>query len=194
MKQKKDIELPSIEELEAELTRRKGKRAQHSLLRNAIYALITVAAVTALVAILFLPVLKTYGSSMTPTLEEGEIVVVLKSSDAEPGDVIAFYYNNKIFVKRVIALGGSVVDIDAEGRVTVDGTLLTEPYVAEPSFGNGDLEFPFQVPDGQYFVLGDNRLSSADSRNTTLGCVDPEDMLGRVLWCVWPLNRFHAVH
>ena len=194
MKNNLPVQLPSIEELEAEISRQKHRQTQHHLLRNAIYALITVAAVTALVAILFMPVLRTYGNSMAPTLDEGEIVVALKSSSASPGDVIAFYYNNKIFIKRVIALGGAEVDIDEEGFVYVDGQRLDEPYVAERSIGNGDIEFPFQVPDGQYFVLGDNRMASADSRSSTLGCVDPEDMLGRVLFCIWPLDRIQLIH
>ena len=194
MKNKKPIELPSIEELEAEISRKKHKQNQHHLLRNALYVLITVAAVTALVAILFVPVLKTFGNSMTPTLEDGEIVAVVKTDEAKVGEMIAFYYNNKIFIKRVIALGGSVVDMDEAGNVFVDGAPLEEPYLTEKSAGSGDVEFPYEVPDGMYFVLGDNRVTSADSRNSILGCVDPDDMLGRVLFRVWPLDRFGAVH
>ena len=194
MKNKKPIELPSIEELEAEISRKKYKQNQHHLLRNALYVLITVAAVTALVAILFVPVLKTFGNSMTPTLEDGEIVAVVKTDEAKVGEMIAFYYNNKIFIKRVIALGGSVVDMDEAGNVFVDGAPLEEPYLTEKSAGSGDVEFPYEVPDGMYFVLGDNRVTSADSRNSILGCVDPDDMLGRVLFRVWPLDRFGAVH
>lgn len=194
MKNKKPIELPSIEELEAEISRKKYKQNQHHLLRNALYVLITVAAVTALVAILFVPVLKTFGNSMTPTLEDGEIVAVVKTDEAKVGEMIAFYYNNKIFIKRVIALGGSVVDMDEDGNVFVDGAPLEEPYLTEKSAGSGDVEFPYEVPNGMYFVLGDNRVTSADSRNSILGCVDPDDMLGRVLFRVWPLDRFGAVH
>lgn len=194
MKKKKPLELPSIEELEAEITRQKKKQNQHSLLRNALYTLIVVAAVTALVAVLFMPVLKTYGTSMSPTLQEGEIVVAVKTGEAKPGDVIAFKYNNRIFIKRVIASGGAVVDIDEAGNVSVDGTVLDEPYVSEKTLGNGDVEFPLTVPEGQYFVLGDNRVNSGDSRSSVFGTVEPEDMLGKVLICVWPLNRFGAVH
>ena len=152
------------------------------------------AAVTALVAVLFMPVLKTYGTSMSPTLQEGEIVVAVKTGEAKPGDVIAFKYNNRIFIKRVIASGGAVVDIDEAGNVSVDGTVLDEPYVSEKTLGNGDVEFPLTVPEGQYFVLGDNRVNSGDSRSSVFGTVEPEDMLGKVLICVWPLNRFGAVH
>ena len=193
MRTKKPIELPSIEELEAEISRKKHKQTQHHLLRNALYALITIAAVTALVAVLFVPVLRSTGNSMAPALEDGEIVAVLKTKSVEPGDVIAFYYNGKLFIKRVIALGGSTVDLDEAGNVSVDGVPLEEPYLEEKAFGNGDVEFPFEVPDGQYFVLGDNRLTSADSRNSIMGCVVPEDILGRVILCVWPLVRFGGV-
>ena len=177
MKKKKPLELPSIEELEAEITRQKKKQNQHGLLRNALYTLIVVAAVTALVAVLFMPVLKTYGTSMSPTLQEGEIVVAVKTGEAKPGDVIAFKYNNRIFIKRVIASGGAVVDIDEAGNVSVDGTVLDEPYVSEKTLGNGDVEFPLTVPEGQYFVLGDNRVNSGDSRSSVFGTVEPEDML-----------------
>ena len=187
-------ELPSIEALEAEISRKKHKQNQHHLFRNAIYALITVAAVTALVAVLFVPILKTYGSSMSPTLEDGEIVAAIKTKDAKCGDVIAFYYNNKIFIKRVIALGGSVVDMDENGNISVDGVPLDEPYLTEKAYGNGDVEFPFEVPEGTYFVLGDNRVNAADSRNSILGCVDPENMLGRVVFRAWPLSRFGSIH
>ena len=186
-------ELPSIEALEAELSRKKQKQNQRYLLRNTLYALLTVAAVTVLVAFLLISPLKTYGSSMTPTLEKDEIVVALKTKTAEPGDVIAFYYNNKLFIKRVIALGGSVVDMDEAGNISVDGVPLEEPYLEEKASGNGDVEFPFEVPDGASFVLGDNRVTAADSRSSILGCVDTENMLGRVIFRVWPLSRIGTI-
>ena len=191
---KKPAELPSIEELEAEIVHRKRRQSQHHLLRNTLYTLIVVAAATALVVFLLITPLKTYGSSMTPTLEPDEIIAVIKGSEAKPGDVIAFYYNNKIFIKRVIALGGSVVDMDEDGNISVDGVPLDEPYLTEKAYGNGDVEFPFEVPVGMYFVLGDNRITSADSRSSILGCVDPEHMEGRVFFRIWPLNRFGTIH
>ena len=192
-KQKKELVLPSIQELEEEISRQKRRQSQGNMLRSILYALITVAAVTALIAILFTPVLRTYGASMSPTLEDGELVIVLKTDKAQPGDVIAFYYNNKLFIKRVVALGGSEVDIDGDGNVYVDGELLDEPYLAAKAAGSGDVEFPYRVPAGRYFVLGDNRISSADSRSSIFGCVDPDDMLGRVFACVWPLDHFGTI-
>ena len=192
-KNKKPLELPSIEELEAELSRKKHRQTQRHLLRDALYALITVSAATALIVVFLLPVFKTLGSSMSPTLEDDEIVVAVKTSSAKPGDVIVFDLNGKAIIKRVIALGGSVVDMDEEGNISVDGVPVEEPYVMEKAYGNGDVEFPFTVPENTYFVLGDNRAVSADSRNSILGCVEPEKIEGRVIFRVWPLNRLGAV-
>jgi signal peptidase I len=193
MKNKKPIELPTIEELEAEINRKKHKQNQHHLMRNAIYVLIVVAAVTSLVSIFFVRALKTFGSSMTPTLEDGDIVAVYLTDKAEPGQLVAFYFNNKLIIKRVIALGGSVVDMDEAGNVSVDGLPLEEPYLTEKALGDVSVEFPFTVPDGQYFVLGDNRITSTDSRSSIIGCVDPGNMLGRVVFKVWPPKEFGSI-
>jgi len=193
MKNKKPIELPTIEELEAEINRKKHKQNQHHLMRNAIYVLIVVAAVTSLISIFFVRALKTFGSSMTPTLEDGDIVAVYLTDEAEPGQLVAFYFNNKLIIKRVIALGGSVVDMDEAGNVFVNGSPLEEPYLAEKALGEVSVEFPFTVPDGQYFVLGDNRITSTDSRSGIIGCVDPDNMLGRVVFKVWPLEDFGKI-
>lgn len=193
MKNKKPIELPTIEELEAEINRKKHKQNQHHLMRNAIYVLIVVAAVTSLVSIFFVRALKTFGSSMTPTLEDGDIVAVYLTDKAEPGQLVAFYFNNKLIIKRVIALGGSVVDMDEAGNVSVDGLPLEEPYLTEKALGDVSVDFPFTVPDGQYFVLGDNRITSTDSRSSIIGCVDPDNMLGRVVFKVWPPKEFGSI-
>ena len=130
---------------------------------------------------------------MTPTLEDGDIVAVYLTDEAEPGQLVAFYFNNKLIIKRVIALGGSVVDMDEAGNVFVNGSPLEEPYLAEKALGEVSVEFPFTVPDGQYFVLGDNRITSTDSRSGIIGCVDPDNMLGRVVFKVWPLEDFGKI-
>lgn len=181
--------LPPVEYLEAELNRERYKRRYHTVFRSTICTLIVVAAVSVLVATLWLPVLRIYGSSMTPTLRDGEIVVSVKTAELSPGDVVAFYYNNKILVKRVICGAGDWIDIDEDGAVFVNGVRLDEPYVEEPALGECDIELPYQVPDGRVFVMGDHRSTSVDSRSTAVGCVADEQIVGAILFRVWPLNR-----
>lgn len=177
---------PSIAELEAELNRVNYKNRYQSVLRSTVYTLITVAAVAVLVATLWLPVLQIYGSSMTPTLQDGEIVFSVKTTDLESGDVIAFYYNNKILIKRVIANSGDWVNITEDGTVYVNDAELMEPYVNEKSFGEADISFPYQVPDGYFFVMGDHRETSVDSRHTAVGCVSPDQIVGKIVFRIWP--------
>ena len=156
-------ELPSSLQLSNELTRERYRRSYAMVLRSTIYTMITVAAIAVLIAVLFLPVLRIYGSSMNPTLNEGDIVLSLKGSEFKTGDIIAFYYNNKILVKRVIANTGDWVDIDEEGNVFVNGEKLNEPYLKDKAFGETDIKLPYQVPDKRVFVMGDNRSVSVDS-------------------------------
>ena len=126
---------------------------------------------------------------MSPTLADGDVVAALRSSTYERGDVIAFYYNNKILVKRVIGLPGEWIDIDADGNVSVDGVPLDEPYLAERALGQCDIELPYQVPEDRYFVLGDHRSTSADSRSSVVGCVAEEQIVGELVFRVWPLDQ-----
>ena len=186
-------ERPSIELLEQEVQRVRYRRRYRSVLKSTLYALITVAAVAVLVATLWLPVMQTYGNSMAPTLNNGEIIFSVKTSKPERGDVIAFYYNNKILVKRVIGLPGEWVDIREDGTVYINNRLLPEPYITECSLGNSDIEYPYQVPDGKYFVMGDHRATSADSRHTAVGCIGSAQIVGKILFRVWPLDGFGPV-
>lgn len=189
-KRKHEFREPTIEQLKNELNRERYKRRYFLVIRSTVYSLITVAAVAVLVATLWLPVLQIYGHSMAPTLSEGEIVVTVKNSDFKPGDVVAFYYNNKILVKRVIGTPGDWIEIDEEGRVRVNQILLEEPYVQEYALGECDIEMPYQVPDGRIFVMGDNRATSVDSRSTTVGCISEEEIVGKIVFVVWPMEEF----
>ncbi len=193
MKQDKPLQRPTTAQLEAELSRVKYKRRYHTVLKSTIYSLITVAAVAVLVATLWLPVLQIYGSSMAPTLQDGEIIFTVKTADFEPGDIIAFYYNNKILVKRVICSAGDWVDIDDDGTVYVNDAVLNEPYLTEKALGDTDIELPYQVPDGKIFVMGDHRSTSVDSRNTAVGCVAQEQIVGKIIFRVWPLDRLGSL-
>ncbi|MCD8398533.1 MAG: signal peptidase I [Lachnospiraceae bacterium] len=185
-----------IQNLKTELTaaqeekRKRYKKKYWSTLRSTIATLVVVAAVAVLVAVLLLPVLRIYGTSMTDTLNNGDIVVSVKGTEVQTGDIIAFYYNNKILVKRVIASAGDWVDIDEDGTVSVNGEVLDEPYVTEKALGECDIDLPYQVPEGRVFVMGDHREVSLDSRSSSVGCVAEEEIVGKLIFRVWPLGAF----
>lgn len=181
--------VPTLEQLEQELKAAQYRHNFGRVLRSTFFSLLVVAAVSVLLAVLVLPVLQIHGTSMTPTLQEQDIVVTLNSKRFSTGDVIAFYYNNSILIKRVIATAGDWVEIDEDGNVSVNGQLLEEPYLTEKALGDCNITFPFQVPDGRCFVMGDHRATSIDSRNTVVGCVSTDMVIGRVVLRVWPLKE-----
>ncbi len=181
-------DLPSSAEFEEELERVRYRRSFAFAMRSTIYTLITVAAVAVLVAVLVLPVLRIYGESMAPTLSEGQLVLSVKGGRFQPGDVVAFYYNNKILVKRVIARPGEWVNLNEAGDVFVNGVPLEEPYLQSKAFGTCDIELPFQVPEGMLFVMGDHRDVSVDSRSRIVGCVAEEQIVGKIFFRFWPLE------
>ena len=188
------IKLPTTEELQEAYDKVSFRDRLRKSIISTTNILIVVAAVAILVAMLFLPVLRIYGQSMNSTLVSGELVVSVKNASFHTGDIIAFYYNNNILVKRVIANSGDWVDIDLDGNVYVNHELIDEPYLNEKSFGEPDIDFPYQVPDERIFVLGDNRAVSIDSRHSAVGCVTSEQVVGKIVFRVWPLNRIGPVH
>lgn len=193
MSKKKVLQTPTSEELRGELKRVRYNYRFRSVVRSTFYTLIVVAAVAVLVATLWMPVLQTYGDSMTPTLHDGQIIISLKSGEFERGDVVAFYYNNKILIKRLIAGPSDWVNIDESGNVYVNGDLLHEPYLEEKAFGNCDIKLPYQVPDGKYFLLGDHRSISMDSRLSSVGCIASEQIVGKIVFRVWPVSQFGPI-
>ncbi len=193
-KQNRRRDMPTVDQLKAELNRETYNSRFKSVFFSTVYTLVIVAAAAVLVATIWMPVLQIYGASMTPTLGEGEIVVSVKGSYFEPGDLVAFYLGNKILVKRCIAGPGQWVDIDEDGTVYVDGKELSEPYLTEKALGDCDIELPYQVPDNRFFCMGDHRSTSVDSRNTNVGCVSEEQIVGKIVFRVWPVQQFGAVN
>lgn len=186
-------ELPTTDSIKKELDRYIYRRNFLRTLRNTAFTLVVVAALAILVAVLLMPILRIYGSSMSGTVDNGDLVASIKTSDMKTGDVIAFYYNNNILVKRVIAVSGDFVDIDEEGNVYVNQTLLNEPYLSSKAFGETNIELPYQVPEDRIFVMGDNREVSIDSRNTAVGCVAGEQVVGKIVFRIWPLSSIGFV-
>ncbi len=192
-KVKTDDFLPTLDQLKAELARESYKGKYKRTLRSTLSVLIVTASVVVLLAFLIFPVFRIYGTSMSPTINEGEIVVSLKGSKFDCGDVIVLSFNNKLLVKRVIAGPGEWLDIDLDGNVYVNGKLIDEPYLREKAFGDCNISLPYQVPDGRYFVMGDNRATSQDSRNSVVGCIAEEQIIGRALLRLWPFDAFGLI-
>ena len=188
-RKKKEVSLPTKKQVETERKRYRRQKAYNKALRGTIYVLTIVAAVAVLIATLILPVLQIEGTSMEPTLSNGDIVLLMKTTRFERGDLCAFTWNNKLLVKRVVGLPGDWIEIDTDGTVYLNGDKLDEPYVQQTALGECDLEFPFQVPQEQYFVIGDMRESSIDSRNSLIGCIPKDQIVGKVFFRVWPFKK-----
>lgn len=178
----------SVDQIKTELKRERNKIRFKRILKNTVYTLVIVAAIAVLITTLILPVLQIAGTSMEPTLDNGDIVVLLKTSKLKYGDLCGFSYSNKILIKRVIGLPGDVIVIDHDGNVYVNGYMLDEPYISEKGLGECDIEFPFTVPENTYFLMGDHRSTSIDSRSTVIGCIPTEQIVGKLFFKVWPLS------
>ncbi len=186
--------VPSADLVAAERERLQYRKRYLQTLRTTIYALIVVAAIAILLATLFLPVLQVSGTSMEPTLEDNDIILLLKTGSFKTGALVGFYYQNKLLLKRVIGGPGDIIDIDGEGNVTVNGELLDEPYLVEKSLGETDITYPYQVPESRYFVMGDNRTTSIDSRSSAIGCIEEDQIVGKVFMRVWPLKSISLIN
>lgn len=186
-------DLPTAEQLYDEMNRIRHRKEYLKVLRSTIASLMVVAAIAVLISMLFLPVLRVTGTSMTPTLQNDELVICRKWGDFKQGDVIAFYYNNKILLKRVVGVSGDIIDISEDGTVYVNGEELDEPYLNEKAFGECDIDLPYQVPDERVFVMGDHRSTSVDSRSTSVGCVANESIVGEVMLRIWPFKQIGTI-
>ena len=186
-------DLPAVDDLQKELKRERYKRRFRKLLRSTVNALIVVAAVAALIATLVLPVLQIAGTSMEPNLNDGDIVLLVKTKDLETGDLCAFYYSNKVLIKRVIATPGDYIWIESDGTVFLNGNALDEPYITQKALGECDVEFPYQVPENCYFVMGDQRETSIDSRSSVIGCIPEDQLIGKIFCKIWPLSEFEFI-
>ena len=187
-RKKKEVSLPTKKQVETERKRYRRQKAYNKALGGTVYVLTIVAAVAVLIATLILPVLQIEGTSMEPTLYNGDVVLLMKTTRFNQGDLCGFTWNNKLLIKRVIGIPGDWIEIDTKGNVYLNGEKLDEPYVEQKAFGECDLEFPFQVPQEQYFVIGDMRESSIDSRNTLIGCIPKDQIIGKVFFRVWPFK------
>lgn len=190
---RQDVALPSRAQIIGERISLERKRAFRQALRSTISILLVVAALAVLIATLFLPVLQISGTSMEPTLYNGDVIVLVKTQRYAQGSLCSFAYENKYLIKRIIGTPGDTVEITADGTVFLNGTALDEPYVTGKALGECDLEFPYQVPDNHYFVMGDHRSTSIDSRSSVIGCIDQSQILGRVLLRVWPILSFSII-
>lgn len=184
---------PTSLDFKIELEREKRKKEYWRTLRGTVYVLLTVAAIAVLIATLMFPVLQVTGTSMEPTLETGQIIIAMKGSEFSRGDIVAFYFNNKVLLKRVIGLAGDRIVMDSDGNVSINGEMTNEPYLTEKSLGECDLNFPYQVPDGKIFVMGDHRATSVDSRSSAVGCIADEYIVGKVIYRIWSFEEFGPI-
>lgn len=190
---KKKIDIPTAEQLSAELERIRYRNNYGKMLYSTVSSLVVIAAAAVIISLLVLPVFRVTGESMTPTMNNNDLLICGRQSNFESGDIVAFYFNNKVLLKRVIGIAGDVIDISEDGTVYVNGEAIDEPYISEKAFGECDIKLPYQVPDNRIFVMGDHRSVSVDSRSASVGCIADEYVIGKVVLRLWPLKDFGLV-
>jgi len=180
----------TVELLEKELKRERYRKRYRRTLANTIFTLAAMALLVVVLVLVF-PVLTITGDSMGETLRQGELVAALRGAEIERGDIAALQYGaNKILIKRVIAGPGDEIMVQEDGKVLINGTELQEPYVTHAGGECNIEEMPYVVPEGRWFVMGDNRSLSLDSRNEQFGCIAQEQIIGPVVLRIWPLEQF----
>jgi signal peptidase I len=192
-KKQSELTIPQNSDLEKLLEAEKYRLRFRHMLMNTIFTMIIAASVSVLIAVYVIPVIRIYGESMSPTIVNGDVVVTLANPSLKRGDIIAFYHNNKVLAKRVIAFSGEWVDIDEDGIVYIDSVPLDEPYIDKTALGDCTIDLPYQVPEGSLFVMGDNRSISLDSRDAAIGCISEEEMVGKLILRIWPFTRIGKI-
>ena len=183
--EEKSSELPPVEQVAAERAKLDNKAKFRRILKSTVSALLVVAATAVLISMLFLPVIQVSGDSMQPTLNSGDVILLVKTKRFSTGELCCVSWQNKLLLKRVIGLPGDNINIDEKGNVFLNGELLDEPYVTDKSLGECDIDLPYTVPEGKLFVMGDQRETSVDSRSSAVGCIDYDQMVGRYLFRIW---------
>lgn len=189
---KKDLlagaELAGKRKLQFEEENEKLQQTGHKRTRWLIGWVFTAGMVAILCMVCFLPMMRVESDGMSPTLEKGQCVMVIPGDSFEHGDIIAFYYDGRILLKRIIACPGEQVEVLKDGSVYVNGQLFDEPYASEKCYGSSDLTYPYQVPENRFFVMGDQRSAGTDSRTSQIGTVAQEQIVGKVVLRFWPLK------
>lgn len=189
-------EIINLEKIKEDYKTRKNREKFFYELKKTIGFFLVIISVGIIISSFWVRVLTIYGTSMSPNLTAKDTVVAFKKDQYKSGDVIAFYYNNKVLVKRVIATSGDWVNISNNGNVIINDKEIKEKYLlkSSKSIGKTDIKLPYQVPENKIFVMGDHRSVSIDSRNKIIGSIGKEQIIGKIKFIIWPLSRFDILN